>query len=42
MAPGQFDVPHSIALDADKNLYVAEGNNKRIQKFTLGAARERE
>ncbi|MBN1908592.1 MAG: hypothetical protein JW818_02540 [Pirellulales bacterium] len=41
-APGQFDVPHSIALDADKNLYVAEVNNKRIQKFTLGAARERE
>ncbi|MBN1589401.1 MAG: twin-arginine translocation signal domain-containing protein [Pirellulales bacterium] len=34
--PGQFDVPHSIAIDADKNLYVAEVNNKRIQKFTLG------
>ena len=34
--PGQFDVPHSVAIDAEKNLYVAEVNNKRIQKFTLG------
>ena len=32
--PGQFNVPHSIAIDADKNLYVAEVDNKRIQKFS--------
>lgn len=31
--PGQFDVPHSVAIDAEHNIYVAEVNNKRIQKF---------
>lgn len=34
--PGQFDVPHSVAIDAQKNLYVAEVNNKRVQKFAIG------
>ena len=31
--PGQFDIPHSIALDAQGNVYVAELGNKRIQVF---------
>jgi len=31
--PGQFDVPHSIAVDAQGNVYVAELGNKRIQVF---------
>ena len=31
--PGEFDVPHSIAIDKDGNLYVAEVNNKRLSKF---------
>ena len=30
---GQFDVPHSIALDSKGNLYVAEVNNCRVTKF---------
>lgn len=31
--PGQFDVPHSLAIDAADNLYVADRNNGRIQVF---------
>ncbi|MGD9127330.1 MAG: peptidyl-alpha-hydroxyglycine alpha-amidating lyase family protein [Planctomycetia bacterium] len=31
--PGQLDIPHSIAIDRDGNLYVAEVTNKRISKF---------
>lgn len=31
--PGQLDTPHSVAVDKDGNLYVAEVNNKRISKF---------
>ena len=31
--PGQFNVPHSIHVDDQGNLYVAEVENKRIQKF---------
>src|SRR5262249_60740775 len=30
---GKFDTPHSIALDAAGNVYVAELGNKRIQGF---------
>ncbi len=30
---GQFDVPHGIALDKNGNVYVADRNNNRIQKF---------
>ncbi len=31
--PGKFDTPHSIALDAKGDVYVAELGNKRIQVF---------
>src|SRR5580765_34769 len=30
---GQFDTPHSIAVDAQDNLYVADRGNHRIQVF---------
>jgi DNA-binding beta-propeller fold protein YncE len=32
-APGQFNVPHSIVIDAKENIYVADRGNKRIQVF---------
>jgi peptidylamidoglycolate lyase len=31
--PGQFDLPHGIALDASDNVYVADRSNARIQVF---------
>src|SRR5215471_12517437 len=31
--PGQFDTPHSIALDAEGHVYVADRGNRRIQVF---------
>jgi len=31
--PGQFSVPHSIAVDARGNVYVADRGNHRIQVF---------
>jgi DNA-binding beta-propeller fold protein YncE len=31
--PGQFNVPHSIATDAQGNVYVADRGNRRIQVF---------
>jgi len=31
--PGQFDTPHSIAVDAHDNVYVADRGNDRIQVF---------
>ena len=31
--PGQFNVPHSIAVDAQNNIYVADRSNRRIQVF---------
>ena len=37
-APGQFNVPHGIAIDARGQLYVADRGNARIQVFD-GAGR---
>jgi hypothetical protein len=31
--PGQFHTPHSIAIDAHDNVYVADRSNRRIQVF---------
>jgi DNA-binding beta-propeller fold protein YncE len=31
--PGQLDTPHSIAVDAQNNVYVADRGNRRIQVF---------
>lgn len=33
-APGQFNVPHGIAIDDAQNLYVADRGNGRIQVFS--------
>ena len=33
MGPGQFNTPHSIAIDAQNNIYVADRGNRRIQVF---------
>ena len=32
-AAGKFEMPHMLALDSAGNLYVAEVNGKRLQKF---------
>lgn len=32
--PGEFGLPHMLAFDATGNLYVAEVDGKRLQKFT--------
>lgn len=32
--PGEFHIPHGIDLDAKQNVYVADRENNRIQKFT--------
>ena len=31
---GEFEVPHSIAIDSFGNLFVTDTANDRIQKFT--------
>jgi hypothetical protein len=31
--PGQLDVPHAIAIDSKRRLYVADRSNKRIEIF---------
>ncbi|MGA8320364.1 MAG: hypothetical protein WB774_05955 [Xanthobacteraceae bacterium] len=31
--PGEFDVPHGLALDSADRLYVADRSNSRIQVF---------
>jgi streptogramin lyase len=33
-APGQFLMPHAVCVDARGDLYVAEINGRRVQKFT--------
>jgi hypothetical protein len=33
--PGQFNTPHSIAVDAQNNVYVADRGNRRIQVFDV-------
>ncbi len=33
--PGQFTLPHGIGVDSKGNVYVAEQEGRRIQKFTL-------
>jgi len=32
-APGQFNLPHAIAIDARDNVYVGDRSNRRIQVF---------
>lgn len=32
-APGEFDVPHSLAVDAQGRVYVADRSNARVQIF---------
>ena len=36
VGPGQFDLPHGIAVDADGRVYVADRGNARIQIFDAG------
>jgi DNA-binding beta-propeller fold protein YncE len=31
--PGQFNLPHGIAVDSDGNIYVADRENSRVQVF---------
>lgn len=33
MGPGEFDVPHALAMDSEGRLYVADRQNNRIQIF---------
>jgi 6-bladed beta-propeller len=33
--PGQFNLPHSIAVDAHDQIYVADRSNRRIQVFDV-------
>jgi DNA-binding beta-propeller fold protein YncE len=33
---GQFNVPFGVAVDSFGNVYVADADNSRIQKFTSG------
>ena len=36
--PGQFQLPHGIAIDGEGIVYVADRENGRIQRFTLDGA----
>ncbi len=36
--PGQFSTPHSIAIDAEEHIYVADRGNRRIQVFDTSGA----
>ena len=35
---GQFNQPHSVAMDSRSNLYVVENRGRRIHKFTQNPA----
>jgi DNA-binding beta-propeller fold protein YncE len=37
-AAGQFQMPHMLCVDSRGDVYVAEVNNKRVQKFTAARA----
>ncbi|GAB3494039.1 hypothetical protein GCM10027341_09710 [Spirosoma knui] len=37
LAANQLNLPSGVAIDKDGNIYVADGNNNRIQKWTPGA-----
>jgi hypothetical protein len=32
--PGQFSLPHSVCIDSRGDVYVAEVEGQRVQKFT--------
>ena len=32
-APGQFNLPHAIAIDRNNNIYVGDRSNRRVQVF---------
>jgi streptogramin lyase len=38
--PGELQLPHFMALDAQANLYVTEVNGKRVQKFRRRAGQQ--
>lgn len=40
--PGQFDLPHSLDLDSNGNVYVADRENSRIQVFDSNGKFRRE
>src|SRR5262245_35052459 len=39
--PGQFNTPHSIAIDRQNNVYVADRGNRRIQVFDTNGTFQR-
>lgn len=34
-APGEFDLPHMLTFDSKGNLFIAEVNGRRVQKFEV-------
>jgi DNA-binding beta-propeller fold protein YncE len=38
-APGQFRMPHMLCVDSRGDVYIAEVDNSRIQKFTAASAK---